>query len=453
MNDPGGGTVLVVDDDQNSARVLSALLGEFRYGVAIADDVDQALRVLKNADPDVIITDIKLPGRDGLYLLAHCREHYPEIPVILLTAYGSVDAAVSALRQGAFYYFTKPPDYNQLRNILALAVEQRRLKREIERLRNDKTEGRSNVRINQSSPAMQRICETIHAIKDSQSSALVTGETGSGKELIARALHYWGVRAKAPFVAVNCAAVPRNLIESELFGYEKGAFTGATGRQLGKFVEAHGGTLFLDEVGDLDLSVQAKLLRVLQNREVQPLGGGRPVQVDFRLVCATNRDLSKDVENGLFREDIYYRINVVKILVPPLRERKGDIPILAGDFLREFCARENRVFTFSAEALDFFQRFDWPGNVRQLRNIIERAVVISRGPVIALRDLPAELTGAVAQNSGQPNRTLLLRDLEHEAIVEALERAGGNKSQAARLLGISRKALYKKIEDYGIPEA
>ncbi len=453
MNDPGGGTVLLVDDDQNSVRVLSALLGEFRYGIASAGDVDQALRILKNADPDAIITDIMLPGRDGLYLLEYCREHYPEIPVILLTAYGSVEAAVSALRNGAFYYFMKPPDYNQLRNILALAVEQRRLKREIERLRNDKAAGRSGVRINHSSPSMQKICETINAIKDSQSSALVSGETGSGKELIARALHYWGIRAKAPFVAVNCAAVPRNLIESELFGYEKGAFTGATGRQLGKFIEAHGGTLFLDEVGDLDLSVQAKLLRVLQNREVQPLGGGRSVQVDFRLVCATNRDLSKDVENGVFREDIYYRINVVQIHVPPLRQRKGDIPLLAGDFLREFCARENRVLTFSAEVLDFFQRFDWPGNVRQLRNIIERAVVISRGPVISLRDMPAELSGAVPQDSVLPRRTLLLRDLEHEAIVEALERAGGNKSQAARLLGISRKALYKKIDDYGIHEA
>ncbi|HMK43875.1 MAG TPA: sigma-54 dependent transcriptional regulator [Dissulfurispiraceae bacterium] len=452
MNAPARGTILLVDDDPSSVRVLTALLSEVGYGVVSSSDVDQALRILKVADPDAIISDVKLPGRDGLSLLVHCHEHYPDIPVILLTAYGTVQSAVDAVTQGAFYYFIKPPDYAHLRNVLAIAVERRRLRREVARLRNEKESGKGGARLIFASPPMQKLYQTIEAVKDSQSSILICGETGSGKEMVARALHMGSVRAGRSFVAVNCAAVPRNLIESELFGYERGAFTGAVTRRIGKFVEASGGTLFLDEVAELDLSVQAKLLRVLQEREVHPLGSNQTIHVDFRLICATNRDLAQEVASGAFREDIYYRINVVQIQMPPLRERRADIPLLISDFIQEFCVRENKTVTISDEALEVLQNYDWPGNVRQLRNAIERAVVLGRAGRILVRHLPPEIAGVVREQEAPRMRTLRLCDLERDAIVEALRQCEGNKSDSAKVLGISRKTLYKKIQDYDIKE-
>ncbi|HSW65161.1 MAG TPA: sigma-54 dependent transcriptional regulator [Dissulfurispiraceae bacterium] len=450
MTPDSRGTVLLVEDDASSLRVLEALLREAGYGIACAVDGDQAVRVLHHAEPDAIISDIKLPGRDGFSLLSYCREHRPDIPVILLTAYGSVQSAVDAITQGAFYYFIKPPDYVQLRNILALAVERRHLKREISRLQRDKMSAGPGVQMIWDGPAMKKVRDVIDAVRNSQGSVLISGETGSGKDMVAQALHYSSNRAYAPFIAVNCAAVPHSLIEAELFGYEKGAFTGAVSRRIGKFVEASGGTLFLDEVGELGIDVQAKLLRVLHDRVVQPLGSNRAVQVDFRLICASNRDLALAVANGTFREDIYYRVNVIHIDVPPLRMRKHDIPLFAALFLREMCARENRVLTFSHEVLDLFRSFSWPGNVRQLKNAVERAVIVARGRQIELRDLPNELIEGGWQAEPAQRKTLRLRDLEKEAIIEALERSEGNKSEAARLLGISRKALYKKIEDYSV---
>ncbi|KAF0182309.1 MAG: two component sigma54 specific Fis family transcriptional regulator [Nitrospirae bacterium] len=444
------GTVLLVEDDASSLKVLAALLGEVGYGISCAEDGDQAIRLLQHAEPDAIISDIKLPGRDGLSLLDYCRRHHPDIPVILLTAYGSVQSAMDAISQGAFYYFVKPPDYVQLRNILALAVERRRLKREISRLQREKMSAGPGVQMIWEGPVMKKVRDIIDAVRNSQGSVLISGETGSGKDMIAQALHYSSTRADEPFVAVNCAAIPYSLMEAELFGHEKGAFTGAMSKRIGKFVEASGGTLFLDEVGELGIDVQAKLLRVLQDRVVQPLGSNRDVQVDFRLVCASNRDLAMAVAKGTFREDIYYRINVINIDVPPLRVRKHDIPLLASHFLREMCARENRVLTFSREVLDLFRICLWPGNVRQLKNAVERAVIIARGSQIELSDLPDEVAAGVLQLEPAQRRTLRLRDLEREAIIEALERSEGNKSEAARLLGISRKALYKKIEGYSI---
>lgn len=445
------GTVLLVEDDASSLKVLAALLGEVGYGISCAEDGDQAVRLLQHAEPDAIISDIKLPGRDGLSLLDYCRRHHPDIPVILLTAYGSVQSAMDAISQGAFYYFVKPPDYAQLRNILALAVERRRLKREISRLQQGKMSAGPGIQMMiWNDPEMKKVRDIIDAVRNSQGSVLISGETGSGKDMLAQALHYSSTRADEPFVAVNCAAIPHSLIEAELFGHEKGAFTGAVSNRIGKFVEASGGTLFLDEVGELGIDVQAKLLRVLQDRVVQPLGSNRDVKVDFRLVCASNRDLAIAVANGTFREDIYYRINVIHIDVPPLRLRKHDIPLLSSHFLREMCARENRVLTFSREVLDLFRSYLWPGNVRQLKNAVERAVIVARGHQIELSDLPDEVAAGVLQPEPAQRRTLRLRDLEREAISEALERSEGNKSEAARLLGISRKALYKKIEDYSI---
>jgi len=296
------------------------------------------------------------------------------VPFIFLTAYGSVDAAVHAITQGAFYYFIKPPDYIKLKGILARAVEQRSLKREIKELRKMVASGSSSERIIGRTPEILKIYDTIEAIKDSMSSVLICGETGTGKELIARSLHYLSVRREKPFVAVNCAAIPRELIESELFGYEKGAFSGATSRRIGRFEEAHDGTIFLDEIGELEMSLQAKLLRVLQEKEIERIGSNRKIKVNFRLVSSTNRDLAAETALGNFREDLFYRLNVVQITVPSLRERKEDLPLLSAEFVREIGVKEGKTVIMDDEVMKAFMAYSWPGNIRQLRNVIERAV-------------------------------------------------------------------------------
>jgi transcriptional regulator with PAS, ATPase and Fis domain len=296
---------------------------------------------------------------------------------------------------------------------------------------------------------MIRIFQTIEAIRDSESSTLICGETGTGKELIAKTLHYSSIRRDRPFIAVNCAAIPRELMESELFGYEKGAFTGALSRRIGRFEEAAGGTIFLDEIGELELSLQAKLLRVLEEREVERLGSNKKIKVDFRLLTSTNRDLKKEVRNGQFREDLYYRINVVQINVPPLRERKDDIPLLVAEFLKEFCSRENKVADLSDEALKVCLNYDWPGNIRQLRNVVERAVVLTKKNSISIRDLPEEFSHYRKQQS-RTAKIRSLKDFEMQHITNVLKECQGNKSKTAKILGISRKALYKRFKEFQI---
>jgi two-component system response regulator HydG len=295
---------------------------------------------------------------------------------------------------------------------------------------------------------MLRIIDTIGRIRDSESSVLICGETGTGKEIIARTLHFSSKRREKPFVAFNCSAIPRELVESELFGFEKGAFTGAASRRIGRFEEASGGTILLDEIGELETAVQAKLLRVLQEKELERLGSNTEVKVDFRLVASTNRDLQKEVHEGRFREDLFYRINVVQLTLPPLRERRDDIPLLAGEFVKEFCAREEKTLTVSPEVMEVLREHDWPGNVRQLRNVIERAVVLARSESLGLEDLPAEFnhpTGGLRF----PESRRTLKDVELRAIKDALEKCSGNKSKASKMLGISRKALYKRLNDEG----
>ncbi len=333
MGGSSKGNILVVDGEPNAVKVLSAILSEDGYKVFESLDVDNAVKLISKKNIDAVITDIKMPGRDGMDLFDYVNENHPHVPVVFLTAYGTVDSAVSAMTQGVFYYFIKPPDYVKLKSILERAVEQCRLKKEIEVLKKKLSEDNGEVRLVGISPEMRNISEIIDVVKDSDSSVLICGDTGTGKEVIARALHYRSKRKARPFVGLNCAAIPRELIESELFGYEKGAFTGAIEKRVGRFEEASGGTLFLDEIGELELSLQAKLLRVLQEREIERLGSNKKVKVDCRLVCSTNRYIQKEVKANKFREDLFYRINVVQIKVPPLRKRRDSCPcsgILAG---------------------------------------------------------------------------------------------------------------------------
>jgi two-component system response regulator HydG len=447
------GNILLVDDEPNAVRVLSAILEEAGYLVLKAFHVAEAKRQLQENELDAVITDIRMPGEDGLQLFEHILENFPDLPVLFLTAFGSVDSAVKAMTKGAFYYFVKPPDYTNLKGILARAVEQRRLKREVRQLKAQiSSRGSGSVgrpTFIKGSTSSRKIWENVQAIKDTESSVLICGETGTGKELIARALHFDSVRREKPFVAVNCAAIPKELIESELFGYEKGAFTGAGGQRIGKVEHAAGGTLFLDEIGELDISVQAKLLRVLQEKEFERLGGNQQIQVDFRLVASTNRDLPVEVRDGNFREDLFYRINVFCIQVPSLRERSSDIPLLAVEFLREFCARENKLLALSPEVIRIFEHYPWPGNIRQLRNVLERAVVLARGKEVLSRDLPDDLLPQTNSLPQQPSFSSL-KEMEIQMVREALERCGGNKSMTARMLGLSRKALYKRIADFNL---
>ncbi len=446
MNNKGA-KILIVDDEPNAIRVLSAILNKAGYHSVGVPDVESAIKILKKDDIDTIITDLKMPGKDGMELFEYIKENGLDIPVIFLTAYGTVESAVNAITEGAFYYFIKPPDYNKLKGILARAVEQRFLKKEIHELRR-KLYNSKQHRIIGTSPQIRKVFDIIEAVKDSESSVLIHGETGTGKELIARALHYNSRRSHLPFVAVNCAAIPKELMESELFGYEKGAFTGAVNQKKGKIEEVEGGTLFLDEIGELELSVQAKLLRVIQEREIERIGNNKKIKVNFRLVSSTNRDLRREIKDGRFREDLYYRINVVDIKLPPLRERREDIPLLTIEFAKEFNEREGKIINVSEEVIRAFQKYHWPGNVRQLRNVIERAVVLAKEECLVLKNLPEEFHNLDFTEEIESDGIKTIKELEKEAIIEALRKCKGNKSKASRILGISRKAFYKRLKDF-----
>lgn len=447
MGDSSAGQVLLVDDEQNALKVLSAILKEEGYDIFQALDVAGAQKILELNDIDTVITDLKMPGQDGMHLFEHISVRHPDVPVIFLTAYGSVDSAVHAITQGAFYYFIKPPDYKKLKGILGRAVEQHRLKKEIETLKSKLEIGMQSERIIGRTPEMLRIFDNINAVKDSVSSVLICGETGTGKEAIARSLHYQSTRKDKPFIAVNCAAMPGGLLESELFGYEKGAFTGASSRRIGRFEESAEGTIFLDEIGELEMALQAKLLRVLQEKEIERLGSNRKIQVNFRLICSTNRDLSREIKSGNFREDLYYRVHVVRINLPPLRERKDDIPLLTSSFLKEYCIRENKSLEISSDVMELFQLYNWPGNIRQLKNVIERAAVLAKGSTITVRELSDEIRQFAMGRAVAGSVIKPLRELEEAAIRSALLECRGNKSRVAEMLGISRKSLYKRLRE------
>jgi len=449
--------VLVVDDEPGVQESLRMLLKE-QCEVVTAGNADAALAAIDEAPPDLVLLDLVMPGRNGLDLLSDLGERTPGVPVVMLTATKTVSTAVEAMKRGAVDYVTKPFEVDALRIKVRRLLEQRELEREFERLR-DEVSGRSRLgaMIGRSAP-MQKLFRAIERVAPSRASVLIRGESGTGKELVARAIHEGGPRRAGPFVAVNCAAIPETLLESELFGHERGAFTDAREQHIGRFEAASGGTLFLDEVGEIAPPVQAKLLRVLQERAIERLGGSGPIPVDVRIVAATNRDLEANIEAGSFRTDLYYRINVVSLEVPPLRARREDIPLLVEHVL-ERVARENGVppRRMSPEAWEVLQGYSWPGNVRELENALERAATLSDAEVLEPRDLPEAVVEAsrvaTLQNevrSGQLGFDEAVGRFESELLREALEATDWNQTRAATRLGITRRQLKLKMDRYGL---
>ena len=447
--------ILVVDDDAAHRSMLRTVLASWGYAVAEAVDGDEAVDIVREKSPDVVLTDVRMARMDGIHALKEILAYNPALPVLLMTAYSSVESVVEALRLGAYDYLVKPLDFDVLRHALTQAIDHSRLSVENRELRRQLSEAAASPGILGRSAAMAAMQKIISAVAPTEATVLITGESGTGKELAARALHSASSRSAKPLVTVNCAALAENLLESELFGHEKGSFTGADRRRDGRFVQADGGTLFLDEVGELPLPLQAKLLRALQEGEVQRVGSDVPLHVDVRLLAATNRDLREEVAQKRFREDLYFRLNVITVEVPPLRDRVEDIPLLAAHFLERFAVRNRKsVRGFSPQALDCLLRYDWPGNVRELENAVERAVILCPGDLITERELPADFSrgaaktiapGADAGLGGLP-----LGDVERLAIEETLRLAGDNKSEAARRLGITRATLHNKLRRYNL---
>ncbi|MCB9746353.1 MAG: sigma-54-dependent Fis family transcriptional regulator [Alphaproteobacteria bacterium] len=448
--------VLIVDDEPSIRKVLQALLQFEGFEVEAVGDGAAAIRSLQQSSFEVVITDQQMPHVGGLELLQWAREHLPAVPVILITAHGTVDAAKEAIKLGAYDYLTKPFDQDELKRIVNKAVA-------AQAIRDSRAEGgQGRFDIIGSTRSMERVFGLIEKVAASPSTVLITGESGTGKELVARALHSQSRRAQGPFVPVNCGAIPKELFEAELFGHEKGAYTGAHTSRPGRFELADGGTLFLDEVGELPVGLQVKLLRVLQERRFERVGGSRTVEVDVRLLAATNRDLEAAVAAGEFRQDLFYRLNVVPILLPPLRERVEDLPLLCEHFLQRFNARLGReVQGVSAEAMEAMRGYPWPGNIRELENLMERGVLLCEDEEIQLDDLP-ELGGQRSALGALPPQSedLNLKDyvrqhtqrLESERIRQALAAESNNVTRAAKRLGISRKSLQTKMKEYGLRE-
>jgi nitrogen regulation protein NR(I) len=456
--------VLIVDDEPNIRRVLAAMLKREGYETTAAADGEQALAVLQRTPVDVVGSDLVMPRIGGLELLREVRARHPDVPVIMITAHGTVDTAVEAMKAGAFDYIAKPFEQEELKKVIAKASRAR----ELEQVHVHPAEGERPPLVGQS-PAMRSVYELIAKVADSPSTVLITGESGTGKELVAQALHRGSARRDQPLIKVNCAAIPKDLVESELFGYEKGAFTGAVGSKPGRFELADGGTLFLDEIGEIPVEMQVKLLRALQESEFERVGGIKTLRVDVRLIAATNRDLKSLIAEGRFREDLYYRLAVVPVALPPLRERKEDIPALVQHFIEKYDRRlGKRVERVDDEALEVLMRYAWPGNIRELENLMERSVLFADGPVIGadalpdgLRERPAGAPvpiaavgplGAIASPTGASMKEIVRQaqaELERELIARALEETGGNVTRAAKRLQISRKSLQVKMKELG----
>jgi len=451
-------TVLVVDDDNAHRTMLYTLISGWGYEVTEADDGATAIEKVKEQSYDLVLMDVRMVKVSGLEALEQIKSFNPAIPVIIMTAYSSVDTAVDALKQGAHDYLTKPLDFDKLKITIARSMEHTRLKEENRLLKESLGKHFDRQNIIGQSPAMVNLLETVAQVAPSEAIVLITGESGTGKELIAGAIHYNSSRKDGPFVKINCAAITETLLESELFGHEKGAFTGADRRKEGRFYQAHRGSLFLDEVSEMSLTMQVKLLRVLQEREFTRVGGEKTIQVDVRIIAATNKDLPQLISKGEFREDLYYRLNVVDLEIPFLRKRREDVPLLAQHFLQIFAARNHKeIKGFTPQAMDHLIRYDWPGNVRELMNAVERAVVLSRSDYLSEKDFPV-ISGSEIKNDGTISQTppingdgtTPLEEVEKATILKTLEAAGGNKSEAARRLGITRKTLHKKLKTYGV---
>jgi len=443
---------LVVDDETNIREALATILEKRGYAVRTAGTGEEALEMLDVAPADLVLTDLKMPGMGGMSFLRRLKEKWPDTEVLIMTAFGSIDTAVEAMRSGAYDYLTKPIDRERFPVVVEKALERRDLASENKRLRDRlETRRRFDNMVGESEP-MQKVYNQVEMVADSDVTVLLTGESGTGKELVARAIHHKSRRADGPFITLNCGALPESLFESELFGYEKGAFTGALTTKMGRFELANGGTLLLDEVGELSLKLQVDFLRVLETKEFRRLGGTKLIKVDTRIVAATNRNLEEAVKQGTFREDLYYRLNVVPIRLPSLRDRGDDIPLLVERFLQEFCAQHQiKPREISREAMRLLRRYAWPGNIRQLKNLMERLVVTVGDAVVQPEHLPEEI-----QASKADVHTMLvllgtaLEDIEHQVIARTLKEVTNHREKAAKILGISLRTLQYKIKTYGI---
>ena len=449
-SDPVKFTILVIDDEKNIRTGLKAALELDGYDVLLAEDGTTGLSLALNNDVDLVITDLRMPGISGEEVLRRITSETPGIPVIVLTGHGTVESAVEAMRSGAYDFLTKPLNLDRLSLLVKRALQNRELILQNRELESEAEKRKSFEHIIGKSPSMLRLFDVVKRVAPTKASVLITGESGVGKELIANALHNLSSRKDHPFIKVHCAALAENLLESELFGHEKGSFTGAVARKRGRFELAHGGSIFLDEIGEINQSVQIKILRVLQEKMFERVGGDETIEVDVRVITATNRDLEQEIVEGRFREDLFYRLNVVRVHVPPLRERKDDLPLMISAFVKEFAQENGKIIeSIEPKARQALYSYDWPGNVRQLRNCIESAVVMATGTTITLDELPPSVRDmddvpAIAIPVGST-----MADAEREVILQTLAAQNGNKSRTAEVLGIGRKTLHRKLDEYG----
>jgi two-component system response regulator HydG len=446
--------ILVVDDEESHRIMLRAVLKEEGYDVSEASDGADAVKAVEQEPFDLILLDIRMRTMDGIEALSEIRKISPLVPVLIMTAYASVKTAVEALKAGAFEYLTKPLDIEELKILIEKALELYHLRAENIALKERLGDRFNFSKIIGRSPKMKEVFGTLSLVAPTDATVLILGESGTGKELVANSIHHNSLRAGQPFIKVSCAALPETLLEGELFGHEKGAFTGAIARREGRFQLAHRGTIFLDEVGEMSVTTQTKLLRVLQEKEFEPLGSTRTVKTDVRVIAASNKDLEREVKEGRFREDLFYRLNVVPVSLPPLRERKEDIPALAAYFFALYRDKNHKELRdISGKAMDLLTRYDWPGNIRELENSIERAVILARGEIIAPADLPPIIQALSRDREIQGLNLpsgISLQEVEKALILKTLEDTGGNRSRAAEILGINRRTLQNKLKEYGI---
>lgn len=445
--------ILVIDDEEYMGWVIKKAFSKFEYEVLITLSGSEGLKIIEEKSVDLVILDLRMPDMDGMEVLKRIKAMQLEMPVIMITAHGTIDTAIKSMKEGAFDYITKPFDIDELIMQAEKAMEMGRLKDEVKYLRNQVDESTGNIEYTSNNPQMEQIYSLIDQIAQSDATVLVTGESGTGKEVVARLLHKKSTRAKKAFIPINCAALPENLLESELFGYEKGAFTGAVSRKLGRFELAQGGTIFLDEIGEMSLNMQVKLLRVLQEKEIQRVGGNVSIKIDARIIAATNKNLSEAIAEGKFREDLYYRLNVVPIELPPLRQRTEDIEKLADKFIKKY-DKEGRIKGILPDTMELLKAYKWPGNIRELENVIERIVILNRGPFITTDFIPKEILKISDDEQNNiiyfPREGISLEKLEKDLILRALKIANENQTKAAELLDITRSALIYRMQKHEI---
>lgn len=443
--------VLVVDDEPNSRQLCLDVLKQLGYESLAVESAAKAVAALEDGQIDIVVSDVHMPGGNGIDLLRTIKENHPSVDVLVMTGFATIPEAVEAVKLGAYDYIAKPFQLEKFRTVINRLVERQRLSEENRLLREEMKTQKGFGNFIGTSPAMQQIYQMILKVSGKRHPVLILGESGTGKELVARAIHAYGPMPDKPFIPVDCGALTPNLIESELFGHVRGAFTGAMQSRTGLLAAAGGGTVLLDEIGELPIELQAKLLRALQEREIRPLGSNDPVPLRARVIAATNRNLEAAVEKGTFRQDLYFRLNVVSLIIPPLRDRKTDIPALAQSFIERHSGQADGITGFSPEAMDRMMSYSWPGNVRELENCVQRALALGSGPLLELKDLPPVMLGTIRSHA-EPGEPHTLEDLERRAIMNAIEKAGGDRLRAAKLLGIGKTTIYRKLKEYGLED-